>query len=214
MPSTTDARNVLIIIAHPVPGSLSHALVDQIANKFVGSKIRIKIADLHAEGFAPAMTAADIGLYRGTGQLTPDIAAEHARIEWADMLLLVFPVYWWSVPALLKGWFERVFTGGWAYKIDADGRVVGNMRDIPVRLIATGAGDELGYDRHGYAQAIRTQILEGVFGFCGVKDVRIATLLEADDADLERLQQFASGLGPFLGIDRAGSEPSDAAGQR
>jgi NAD(P)H dehydrogenase (quinone) len=120
---------------------------------------------------------------------------EEQRVERADMLVFVFPVYWWSVPALLKGWFDRVLTLNWAYKVADDGRIVGNLRDVPVRLIATGGSDLTGFDKHGYSTAIQTQIIEGVFGFCGLKNVKLDILYQADTATPEQVDEFLSKIG-------------------
>ena len=118
---------------------------------------------------------------------------EQQRVERADMLVFVFPVYWWSVPALLKGWFDRVLTLNWAYKVADDGRIVGNLRDVPVRLIATGGSDLTGFDKHGYSTAIQTQIIEGVFGCCGVKNVKLDRLNQADRETSAKVQEFLQG---------------------
>ncbi len=110
------------------------------------------------------------------------------------MLVFVFPVYWWSVPGLLKGWFDRVLTLNWAYKVAEDGRIVGNLRKVPVRLIATAGSDVAGFDKHGYSTAIRTQLVEGVFGFCGLKDVTLDILYQADTASSEQVDDFLKSL--------------------
>lgn len=80
------------------------------------------------------MIRPDLDLYHGDARALPDeVLREQQRVERADMLVFVFPIYWWSVPALLKGWFDRVLTVNWAYKVAEDGRIVGNLRDAPVR---------------------------------------------------------------------------------
>ncbi len=194
MQSANVVRHALIVVAHPDAKSLSHALASRISGDLVTRGISVEIADLHQEAFSATMSSADIEHYRGNGKLPSDVAAQQARIDRADLLVIVFPVYWWSVPALLKGWLERVFTGGWAYTINEQGQIAGNMRNIPVRLIATGAGDKGGFDRHGYTQAIQTQVVEGVFGYCGMKDTRIAMLYEADGANASDIDSFVNGI--------------------
>ncbi|MFJ2709638.1 NAD(P)H-dependent oxidoreductase [Pseudomonas sp. NPDC087346] len=195
---SNQGRKALIVVTHPVPGSLNHAIADGIGKDLNERGIKVEIADLHAEGFSPAMTAGDVMLYRGAGELAPEIAREQARVDQADMLVIVFPVYWWSAPSMLKGWFERVFNGGWAYTVDDKGRINGNMRDIPVLLVATGAGNESGYERHGYAQAIQTQIVEGIFGYSGMKNTQVAYFFDADNATTERIEQFVEAATPLL----------------
>jgi len=71
---------------------------------------------------------------------------------------------------------------------------VGNLRKVPVRLIATAGSDVAGFDKHGYSTAIRTQLVEGVFGFCGLKDVTLDILYQADTASSEQVDDFLKSL--------------------
>lgn len=59
-----------------------------------------------AEGFDPRFNPQDQALFRGTGGPPADVAAEQARLDATDSLVLVYPLYWWSFPALLKGWID------------------------------------------------------------------------------------------------------------
>ncbi|MEK8171985.1 NAD(P)H-dependent oxidoreductase [Streptomyces sp. M19] len=59
------------------------------------------------------------------GTLSEDIRAEQDKLRWADTIVLQFPMWWFGVPAILKGWFDRVFVKGFAYGVkDADGRTL------------------------------------------------------------------------------------------
>ncbi|ALZ96529.1 NAD(P)H dehydrogenase [Leclercia adecarboxylata] len=195
MSVTNVLNNALIVTAHPVENSLSHSLAARIAARLREQGTQVEIADLHAEAFTPAMLRPDLALYHGDASAPPaDIQREQQRVERADMLVFVFPVYWWSVPGLLKGWFDRVLTLNWAYKVAEDGRIVGNLRKVPVRLIATAGSDVAGFDKHGYSTAIRTQLVEGVFGFCGLKDVTLDILYQADTASSEQVDDFLKSL--------------------
>ena len=195
MSVTNVLNNALIVTAHPVENSLSHSLAARIAARLREQGTQVEIADLHAEAFTPAMLRPDLALYHGDASAPPaDIQREQQRVERADMLVFVFPVYWWSVPGLLKGWFDRVLTLNWAYKVAEYGRTVGNLRKVPVRLIATAGSDVAGFDKHGYSTAIRTQLVEGVFGFCGLKDVTLDILYQADTASSEQVDDFLKSL--------------------
>lgn len=145
------------------------------------------------------MIRADLDLYHGDASALPDdVLREQQRVERADMLIFVFPFYWWSVPALLKGWFDRVLTVNWAYKVGEEGRIVGNLRDVPVRLVATAGSDIAGFDKHGYSAAIQSQIVEGVFGFCGLKNVTLDILYEADSASPQQVDDFLQSLNKLV----------------
>lgn len=172
----------LIVVAHPHPESLTHAIVAQIADGIVSQGHTAEIADLVSEGFDPRFTQPDIAVLLNQGEPLPDVVEEQARIERADSLILVFPVYWWSFPALLKGWIDRVFTQGWAYEDDnEDGRLVKKLQHLDVHLVALGGADRQTYKRHGYATAMKTQIEHGIFDYCGAKVVTSELLLPSDD---------------------------------
>jgi NAD(P)H dehydrogenase (quinone) len=83
------------------------------------------------------------------GALSADVVAEQARIDWADALVLVYSVYWWSMPGLLKGCIDRVFSNGWAYDENPGGKLVKKLDHFPVHLVAVGGADEGTYAKHG-----------------------------------------------------------------
>jgi NAD(P)H dehydrogenase (quinone) len=118
------------------------------------------------------------------GDAPADVVREQVRLDAADHLVLVFPVYWWSMPALLKGWIDGVFISGWAFDID-EGGTRRNLGGLTVHFVAV-AGDAAGtYERHGYEQALRTQIEHGIVDYVGARrgSVAFARESEQDDAD-------------------------------
>ncbi|HCL4034549.1 NAD(P)H dehydrogenase [Pseudomonas aeruginosa] len=174
--------HALIVATHPDPDSLTHAIAAQVAAGIAasGAQHSWEIADLAAEGFDPRFTRIDHGLLLKQAVPSTDVAAEHARLERANALVLVYPIYWWSFPALLKGWIDRVFTQGWAYEDDANGKLVQKLQHLQVHLLAIGGADQRTYARHGYFGAMKTQIDHGIFGYCGARVVTSELLLASD----------------------------------
>ncbi|AYG44577.1 flavodoxin family protein [Pseudomonas sp. Leaf58] len=168
--------HALIVVAHHDPQSLTHALARQVAAGLANAGHSSEIADLASEGFDPRFGLADQALYRGLAATPADVRKEQARIERADAVVLVYPVYWWSMPALLKGWVERVFSNGWAYAYDANS-VVKKLRGMKVHLVGVAGADGGTFERHGYGEAMRVQIEHGIFDYCGA-EVLSSTLLE------------------------------------
>ena len=113
--------HALIVVAHHHPRSLTHALAARIAEGVVRAGHSAETADLAAEGFEPRFGLADHAVHRGQASPPADVLAEQARIDRADTLVLVYPIYWWSMPALLKGWIDRVFSNGWAFDYSIGG---------------------------------------------------------------------------------------------
>ncbi|BCG77709.1 NAD(P)H-dependent oxidoreductase [Mesorhizobium sp. 113-3-3] len=192
--------HALIVVAHPNSNSFTHALGRRVAEGISKSDSlhTFEFADLAAEQFDPRFTASDIGVHLRQGPTSDDIAAEQARIDRADALVLVYPVYWWSMPALLKGWIERVFANGWAYDEGAEGRLVKKLQRLPVHLIASAGANQRTYARHGYFGAMKTQIDHGIFDYCGARVVTSELLIQPDAQDLNALLETAERIGRWV----------------
>lgn len=172
---------------HPDPDSLTHHLAQRLATELrsTSAPADVELADLAEEGFDPRYTLADRHTYRVGGDYTPDVAAEQERLDRATDLVLVFPVYWWSAPALLKGWFDRVFVNGWAFGLDTEGGIVRKLDRLRIHLVPV-AGDDAGvYDRHGYERAMRTQLEHGIVDFCGAHRGVTAFVHDSEREDAE-----------------------------
>ena len=188
--------HALLVVSHPDPASFTHAIATAFAAGVTASgEHTTEVADLAAEGFQPAFGAADRAAYLLQQPLPHDIPREHARLERADALVLVYPVYWWSFPGQLKGWIDRVFTNGWAYDEAPDGTLGKRLGHLPVHLLGIGGADAGTYARRGYDQAIRTQIDHGIFDFCGAPVVTSQLLSGVNGGDTAALLETARELG-------------------
>lgn len=174
--------HALIVVAHPESGSLSHAIAAAVGQGIVesGGCHDFEIADLAAEGFDPRFTDADLAVHRQQAGPPADVAFEQARIDRADTLVLVYPVYWWSMPALMKGWIDRVFANGWAFDFGLHTGLAKKLRHLRVHLVAVAGADMRTYARHGYFGAMKTQIEHGIFDYCGATVVRSEILFESE----------------------------------
>ncbi|MDD1041375.1 NAD(P)H-dependent oxidoreductase, partial [Pseudomonas sp. TNT2022 ID609] len=95
--------HALVVVAHHDPSSLTHSLAAKLAEGLAHNGHKAEVVDLFAEGFNPLFGPADHAVHHGAAA-PADVLAEQARIDRSDALMLVYPVYWWSMPALLKGW--------------------------------------------------------------------------------------------------------------
>ncbi|MFM9607523.1 NAD(P)H-dependent oxidoreductase [Streptomyces niveiscabiei] len=121
----------LIVHAHPEPQSLNGSLTDLAVRTLEGAGHEVRVSDLYAMGWKAVVDAADYGpaassplkvaLDSGrafdTGTLTADVRAEQEKLLWADTVVLQFPLWWYTMPAILKGWVDRVFTYHFAYGV-------------------------------------------------------------------------------------------------
>lgn len=159
----------LIVIAHPDPDSLTHHVTKELQSAFADQGVSSEVADLAAEDFDPRFTQEDRSSYQQVTRMPADVVAEQERIDRADHLVLVFPVYWWSMPALLKGWIDRVFVSGWAFEQLEGGSLQPKLGRLSMHLVPIAGSDASSYERHGYRASISTQIEHGVMDFCGAR---------------------------------------------
>jgi NAD(P)H dehydrogenase (quinone) len=183
--------HALIVVAHPDRASLSHGVAAHVGEgvSLSGPGNSFEIADLAVEGFDPRFTEADLAVHRREAQPPADIIAEQVRID---------PVYWWSMPALLKGWIDRVFANGWAYDEGPDTPMVKKLGHLPVHLVAIGGASLRTYARHGYFGAMKTQIDDGIFDYCGAPVVTSELLLGSGQDDPAKHLAAARAVGGTL----------------
>ncbi|WP_060510947.1 NAD(P)H-dependent oxidoreductase [Pseudomonas sp. NBRC 111124] len=187
----------LIVIAHHDPDSLTHALAREVAAGLASAGHGSEIADLAHEGFDPRFTLADHAVHRGLAAPTADVLREQARIDRADALVLVYPIYWWSLPALLKGWVDRVFSNGWAFDYQ-DGVVTKKLRAMKVHLVGVAGADNGIFERHGYGAAMRVQIEHGIFDYCGAEVLSSNLLDDSEGPNAALHLRTARALGEQL----------------
>ena len=190
--------HALIVVAHHNPLSLTHSLATHVAQGLEGAGHTFEIADLSAQAFDPRFSAADSAVHHKQAAPPADVLAEQARIDRADALVLVYPVYWWSMPALLKGWIDRVFANGWAFDFSADAPLEKKLSHLRVHLIALGGADGETFERRGYTQAMKTQIEHGIFDYCGAQVMTSNLLLDSETQDPAIHLNTAQALGRTL----------------
>jgi len=124
--------NVLLVYAHPEPRSLNGVLRDFAISHLRDTGHVVEVSDLYAMGWKAGLDGADFTAHDGAarldmvgdslrayqgGTLSADVLAEHEKLRRADVLILQFPLWWFSMPAMLKGWIDRVWACGFAYGV-------------------------------------------------------------------------------------------------
>ncbi|WP_422506480.1 NAD(P)H-dependent oxidoreductase [Stenotrophomonas sp. GZD-301] len=124
--------NVLLVHAHPEPTSLNGALRDFSVARLQQAGHTVQVSDLYAmrwkapldaddhvgrDPAAPFHASLDSRQAYANGRQSADIAAEQDKLRWADAVILQFPLWWFSMPAILKGWVDRVYAYGFAYGV-------------------------------------------------------------------------------------------------
>jgi NAD(P)H dehydrogenase (quinone) len=200
--------NVLIVYAHHEPTSFTSAMKNTATQVLSGQGHSVVISDLYGQGFNPAAQKWDFVTTSGghfnymleqrhaarlDNAFSPDILGEIQKVQAAELILFVTPIWWFSVPALMKGWFDRVLAMG----VTWDGGQIyenGMLRGKQAILIAVAGGPTDYYHPDGKHKATLQQILHpinhGTLAFCGlnVHEPFVAlNVLGQDDAGRDKI---------------------------
>lgn len=156
----------LVLFAHPNPASFSRALVDTVIEAYRAQGDEVVLRDLYAMGFDPVLKGSDFEAIQA-GQLPADIATEQAHVREADAITVIYPVWWTGLPAILKGYIDRVFLYGFAYEYGPQGPE-GKLKGKKVVLLSSVGHPNEVYEARGMLASMRQTSDEGIFGFCGM----------------------------------------------
>ncbi|WP_196888821.1 NAD(P)H-dependent oxidoreductase [Aureivirga sp. CE67] len=158
----------LIVYTHFNPESFTKSVVTEIERVNLENGHDVIVIDLYKDGFNPVLDQKDIG-YMYQGEPVPEeIQKYHDLINWADHISFVYPLWWAQMPAILKGFIDRVFSNGYAFTYDENG-AVGLLTGKKVNVfINTGAPNEY-YTEIGMHKSLEQTNNDGIFEFCGME---------------------------------------------
>ncbi|MEU3854952.1 NAD(P)H oxidoreductase [Streptomyces sp. NPDC029554] len=194
----SQVGTALVVVAHHRTDSLTAHTARRAAARLEAAGYRVDLLDLQAEGFDPRMNLADQPDWGNREKRYSDEAHAHMRrILDADVLVAVFPVYWQSVPALLKGWIDRVWNYGFAYGRSRP-RLAGK-RILWLGLAGATADDPV---VAGMQDVLETQLSDGIAYYCGFSRSTVGLLTDAE----ERPQRVDAEGNLLIGAAVAGDE--------
>lgn len=161
--------NHLVVFAHPNQKSFGKGIVDTIVKASEEKGANVRIRDLYQIGFDAILKPSDFESFQ-SGKIPTDIAEEQEQIKWADVITFVYPVWWTGLPAILKGYVDRVFSYGFAYEY-VDGAPNGLLKGKKALLFCTTGTPSEMYDASGMSNSMKQTTDEGIFSFTGIKEV-------------------------------------------
>jgi len=187
------SRRALWVLAHPNRRSLNGRLRDVGVAALRRSGWQVAESDLYAMGFDPLLVT----------EGGPQVAAEQAKLLAADLLVVQFPLWWYGAPAILKGWFDRVFEAGFGYDV-LDPRT-GRVRKYGDALLAgkraltvVTAGDRPGSlgtrGISGHIEDVLWPLLHGTFWYTGMLPLKPELITRARDLDPARVTHLENAL--------------------
>jgi NAD(P)H dehydrogenase (quinone) len=190
----------LIVLAHPEPSSFAAALARTAAGALERAGWDVTLVDLYREGFDPVLSERDFTERKIAERFQPMDEQAHAAagrtfapgltrhielFEAADLLLLVSPMWWFSVPAMLKGWIDRVFANGIAYSYPEVPPWSGFLSTKRGMLVMTSSYEPSSFreDRVGELQTVLHPLLFGTLAYTGMTVLEPFIAYAADSAD-------------------------------
>jgi NAD(P)H dehydrogenase (quinone) len=215
--------NVLIVYAHPEPKSLNGSLKDFTVHHLERAGHTVQVSDLYAMNWKASLDANDSNERHSSERFFPsreskhafenglqseDIAREQDKLKWADAVILQFPLWWFSMPAIMKGWVERVYAYGLAYGVgehsDArwgerygEGRFAGKR----AMLVVTTGGWESHYSARGINGPIDDllfPIQHGVLYYPGFDVLPPFVVYRTSRVDEAKYEEVSDALGQRL----------------
>lgn len=151
----------LIVYAHPRKESFNHAILETAVKGLEQNNHEVVVRDLYALNFHAVVSSSEI-----LGGISEDIEREQNYLKWADVVTFIYPIWWTGLPAILKGYIERVFTYGFAYKY-VNGEQMGLLKGKKAVIIHTQGKSNEEYAASGLDQALRLTSDTGIFEYCG-----------------------------------------------
>ena len=215
--------NILLVYAHPEPRSLNGALKRFSVDRLERAGHAVQVSDLYAMGWKAALDGADRIDRDPAARFVPaadsqhafehgtqsaDIAREQDKLRWADALILQFPLWWFSMPAILKGWVERVYAYGFGYGVGehsdmrwGDRYGEGSLAGKRAMLVVTAGGWESHYAPRGIngpIDDILFPIQHGILYYPGFEVLPPYVAYRTDRMDAARFAAIQDALGKRL----------------
>lgn len=164
--------NALVVLAHPKPGSLNHAIASAVRQAIEGLGHEVFYHDLYLEGFDPVLPADEIPR---DGSLPDSIKVHCDQLANADLIIIVHPNWWGQPPAILKGWIDRVVRPGGAYAFEEGDSGEGVPRGLlkaRVALVFNTGNTPAAREKEVFGDPLELLWHNCVFRLCGVKRFR------------------------------------------
>ncbi len=181
--------NNLIIYAHPYSKSYNASILEHLTNKLREAKQSVDVINLYKEEFNPVLNEEELALYSQGKFLDPMVKEYQKRINNADHLFFIFPVWWYDIPAILKGFIDKVLLKNWAYEISEKGIPKGKLTFIKKVTIISTMKSPKWYYWLLYRNSIKHSFIKGTLKFCGIKNIQWVNITNIENmGDLKRKQ--------------------------
>lgn len=175
---------ILIIYAHPNQQSFNSAILKVVQEK-LSKNHKVNTIDLYEEKFDPILRFDNTHKRRDLNTVT-DMEKYRNLITWADYIIFIYPIWWGGMPAILKGFIDRVFTADFAYSYGKRG-LIGKLQGKSAWIITTHNNPAfLVPFNQDYGKVLKNQVLKA----CGIKPIKHTQLASTENSSDEKRKHF------------------------
>ncbi|MBF4508702.1 NAD(P)H-dependent oxidoreductase [Flavobacterium sp. JLP] len=178
----------LIIYAHPNPASLNYFFKQTVLESLQESGQEVIVRDLNEMNFNPVLSLEDMNGQR-MGKVSADVKTEQDFISWTDRIIFIYPIWWTGMPAIMKGYIDRVFSYGFAYRYD-QGIQKGLLTAKQTIIINSHGKSNAEYEAMGMDKALVLTSDTGIFNYCGLEIKKHFYFDKADRASAENISEW------------------------
>lgn len=161
--------NVLIVYAHPYEKSFNHGILRRVEKTLKCKKVNFQVIDLYKDNFNPAYTAKELSLFKEGKTTDPNVQKYQQLLKKTDKMVFIFPIWWNDIPAIIKGFIDKVMKKQFAYKVGATG-VVGNLKNIK-QVVMTTSTSPTWYLKIFCGNAIKSVFIKSTLSQLGMKNI-------------------------------------------
>jgi putative NADPH-quinone reductase len=162
--------NIVIIFNHPFEGSFCNAILESAINGLKKAKHSVDVIHLDKEGFNPVMSAKDLKGFKESKAVDPKVIAYKSRLENAGHLVFIFPIWWELMPAMTKGFIDKVIFPGVAYNYTKRGLMKKTFTGLNGITVITTMNTPSIFYRLIFANAIKKAFMLGTLGKLGYRN--------------------------------------------
>lgn len=184
----------LVVVAHPIADSLCHSLARSAIQALTKAGHEVQIEDLYQAEFSPSLTVSERQSYYAPPFDSSATQSQIERLLSAEALVLAFPTWWFGFPAILKGWFDRVWAPGIAYDHATDlGPIKPRLHNLQRALVITSLGSPWWVDRLLLWQPVKRVLKTALLGTCAPAcRFEMLSLYKAERLSAKQVELFCS----------------------
>lgn len=185
---------ILVIYSNHHTHNFNFRLLERLKKKALQTGDELVVRDLYQMNFDPVLRTRDFEMI-SSGNTPEDIQKEQDFIKWADVLLFIYPVWWGGMPAILKGYIDKVFSWGFAYGSNGKGPypLLNDKKAVMMNSLGQSKSD---YE-NGMFQSMDIINTQGIFGFCGIEIISqlyFTSIHGVTEAEIEKYFEEAEAI--------------------